>query len=137
MTPVFVNARFLTQPLSGVQRYALEICRALDGLAAQRSVGPIVALYPARQKVVDPGWQNIELRRVQGGRGHFWEQTALWQASRTGRLISLCNSGPLRHDNQIVALQMPIFTPFPAHFHIHTGFFTAGCGPVWHGGPVD
>ncbi len=116
MTPVFINARFLTQPLSGVQRYALEICRALDGLAAQRSVGPIIALYPARQKVVDPGWQNIELRRVQGGRGHFWEQTALWQASRTGRLISLCNSGPLRHDNQIVALHDANIYAIPGAF---------------------
>ncbi len=104
MTPVFLNARFLTQPLSGVQRYAFEICRALDGLVAQRSLGPVIALYPARQKISDPGWHNIELRPVRGGRGHFWEQTALWRASRAGCLISFCNSGPMRHHNQAVAL---------------------------------
>ncbi|TMV05606.1 glycosyltransferase family 4 protein [Ruegeria sediminis] len=103
---IYVNARFLAQPLSGVQRYARELLTALDrGLAAdsglRRKLGPVVALHPLGP-VADPGWQVIERRALRGGQGHFWEQVALARAARGGVLLSLGNSGPLLHPRQII-----------------------------------
>jgi glycosyltransferase involved in cell wall biosynthesis len=105
---VYVNARFLTQPLSGVQRYARELVTALDALLAddadlRAALGPVVALYPAGWPGPTPPWQAIRSTPVAGGRGHFWEQTALLRASRDGILLSLGNSGPLLHHRQVVA----------------------------------
>lgn len=82
---VFINARFLGQPLSGVQRYAREVLGALDQLLARddalrASLGPVVALHPGQ--VADPGWSQITLRPLRGGRGHLWEQGALARAAR-------------------------------------------------------
>jgi glycosyltransferase involved in cell wall biosynthesis len=105
---VFVNARFLCQPLSGVQRFASEILTALDShlcadpeLAA--AIGPIVALHP-EGILRQPTWHQIPTIQVGRTRGHVWEQGALYQESKDGFLISLGNSGPLRHPAQIVAL---------------------------------
>ena len=105
---VFVNARFLCQPLSGVQRFASEILTALDRnlcvdpeLAA--AIGPVVALHP-EGILRQPIWRQIPTVQVGRTRGHIWEQGTLYQESKNGFLISLGNSGPLRHPAQIVAL---------------------------------
>lgn len=104
MTAVYINARFLTQPLSGVQRYAFEVLTALDTLLERCPVGPVIACIPAGYDVKSPPWRHIELRVLPGGKGHFWEQTTLWRASRNGLLISLGNSGPVLHPSQFLAL---------------------------------
>lgn len=105
---VFVNARFLCQPMSGVQRHAVEVVSALDrrltrdpALAA--ALGPVEALAPAPPHK-PPDWSAIPLRVVSGGAGHLWEQTTLWRASRRGVLLSLCGSGPLLHRRQVLAV---------------------------------
>lgn len=105
---IYVNARFLTQPLSGVQRYAQELLAALDRrLAAdpdlRNALGGVVALHPGKA-VADPGWTAIRLRRLGGGTGHAWEQAALWRAARGGVLLSLGNSGPVLHSAHVLAL---------------------------------
>lgn len=104
-----INARFLTQPLSGVQRYAQELLTALDrrltsSEALRMRLGPVVALCPSGVPLRDPGWTTIRLRSLPGGRGHLWEQGALWQASRGHVLLSLGNSGPLLHRRHVLAL---------------------------------
>ncbi len=105
---IYLNARFLTQPLSGVQRYAQEVFTALDDLlirdpGLQQALDPVVALHPAGWTGTPPRWTTIRLRCVPGGRGHLWEQTSLLRATRGGMLVSLGNSGPLLHPHHIVA----------------------------------
>ena len=104
---VYVNGRFLAQPISGVQRFAHEVLGALDRELCRSAdlrdrLGPIEVLAPRR--VETPGWQRLRLRHLPGGAGHLWEQGPLWRASRDGVLISLGNSGPLRHRAQIICL---------------------------------
>jgi len=105
---LFINARFLTQPMSGVQRYAREVLGALDRHLAsdpgvRDALGAVVALHP-RAPVDDPGWRQIRLEPLAGGTGHLWEQGALWRASRGGVLLSLGNSGPVLHRRHVLAL---------------------------------
>lgn len=104
---IYVNGRFLTQPTSGVQRFAREILTALDrelcqSPALRDRLGPIEVLVP--RKVEAPCWRRLGLRHVPGGRGHLWEQGALWRASRDGVLVSLGNSGPLLHRAHVLCL---------------------------------
>lgn len=94
---LFINGRFLTQPVSGVQRYAREILTALDGQLTEHAD----VLVP--RAVDHPDWRMLRPCIVRGGRGHLWEQVALARASRAGVLLSLGNTGPLTHPAQIVA----------------------------------
>lgn len=106
---VFINARFLTQPVSGVQRYARELLGPIDTLlirdkSALGAIGGVTALYPAAHGGPLPDWHAIRLRPIGGGTGHLWEQGPLWWAARGGILLGLGNSGPLLHRVQVVAL---------------------------------
>ena len=100
---IFVNGRFLTQPVSGVQRYAREVLGALDRALVDRPGAPCVKVLVPRD-VETPDWRVLHTRVVRGGRGHRWEQGALYRASRDGVLLSLGNSGPLRHRAHILCL---------------------------------
>lgn len=101
-----INGRFLTQPQTGVQRYAREIIRALDaclvcGDPAGRGTRWEV-LVPADCETM-PRYEALSVRRAPFGRGHAWEQTVL-PATARGGLVSLTNLGPVAHRRQIVCM---------------------------------
>lgn len=96
---VFLNGRFLHQPLTGVQRFSTELSRAIDSLMVGGKWPETVALMPrsttneatSRQSP----FQHLELREVGRTQGHLWEQTDLPKAASGGVLINLGNTGPL------------------------------------------
>lgn len=131
---LFINARFLTQPTSGVQRYAIELLTALDrkfqeddGLRC--ALGPVTAFHPGAL-TSDPGWKAIELRSLPGGSGHSWEQGALWRASRKGTLLSLGNSGPLLHQRHVLALHDANIWDIPGAFSVRYRLFHRTLRPL-------
>lgn len=93
-----VNARFLTQDVTGVQRYATEISKRLR------------VLRPDARFLTPRGVKHPELAEQLGaevtGRlsGHAWEQLELPLLTRGRPLLSLCNTGPLLHPRQVVTL---------------------------------
>jgi glycosyltransferase involved in cell wall biosynthesis len=106
---IFINGRFLSQQLTGVQRYAAEMVKAIDQLLSSGQTTE--ALLEAEWQLLMPGDANvkIELNRIAvkkvGGRtGHAWDQIDLARAASGGRLISLANSGPVLHRHQIVVI---------------------------------
>jgi glycosyltransferase involved in cell wall biosynthesis len=92
---VYVNGRFLTQPLSGVQRFACEITAALKRRDPERVVvlGPDGAASPA-----------TAVRTVGRHRGQVWEQLDLPSHSTDGILVNLGNTAPLRLRSQVLVV---------------------------------
>lgn len=113
-----INGRFLTQPLTGVQRYAREVVSALDALLASggdfaRSV-EVELLYPPETTDV----LNLEMigtRSVGRFKGHLWEQYCL-PRSVDGGLLSFCNTGPLAVRKQIVCIHDVNTRLYPASY---------------------
>ena len=95
-----LNGRFLSQKVTGVQRYGLEIMRALGADAAAHGTS-IPVLLPLNASIPD-GLDG--LRPVYLGRraGHLWEQTVL--ARQEAPLLNLCNTAPIVARRQIVCL---------------------------------
>ena len=60
---VFINGRFLSQTLTGVQRFALEIVKAIDRTAGGANGVRFVVLSPRNAGQVQ-GLRHIELRKV-------------------------------------------------------------------------
>lgn len=80
---IVVNARFLSRPVTGVERYAREILRRL----------------PGGVRLAQPRDES------RGARGHAWEQFCLPGAlDRNDLLWSPANTGPLRISNQVLTL---------------------------------
>lgn len=93
--PIYINGRFLTQPLSGVQRFATEITSAL----VERDPGRVVVLGPPGAAQRRPGARDVGRRG-----GQYWEQIELPSHAADGLLINLGNIAPLRLRDQVVVI---------------------------------
>ncbi|MBB4862878.1 glycosyltransferase involved in cell wall biosynthesis [Pseudomonas nitritireducens] len=111
---IVINARFLTQPLSGVQRFAEQISLSLARLRSDlRFVAPpgeILRPEIARQ---------LGVEQVGRHQGHLWEQLdlPLWLA-RQGRplLVSLCSTAPLAYRRQLATHHDITYVRHPQSF---------------------
>lgn len=97
--PVLVNAKWTSQPLTGTQRYAAELLRAV--VAADPRQFEFV--FPADGVV--PTWlaPHTAYRRLRS-RGLFFEQVALPWVARGRQLVSLSGPAPIFARQQVVAL---------------------------------
>src|SRR5690606_29456591 len=108
---IALNCRFLTQDLTGVQRYAEEITRELVRIRDD------VRLYAPRGDLRhhELGGRRVEQIGTTGG--HRWEQ---WDLPRMLRrdlnsplLLSLMNTGPVLYRNQVVTHHDVTYVRFP------------------------
>jgi glycosyltransferase involved in cell wall biosynthesis len=103
---VFLNGRFLSQSMSGVQRFSLEITAAIDRLAERGEWPGTVVLTPrGATPHPEPSYRRLLLRPVGRLHGHLWEQAELPNAARDGVLLNLGNTGPmLTGQRQVVVI---------------------------------
>jgi glycosyltransferase involved in cell wall biosynthesis len=101
-----INGRFLTQRMTGVQRYAQEIVAALDGILS----GPgEISSRPAMRLIAPPGvtskpvLSRIDICQTSFGSGHAWDQFVLPLYAGAG-VLSLGNFGPILARNHIVCI---------------------------------
>ncbi len=98
---VYLNGRFAAQALTGVQRFATEITRALG--AEPRWAGlDATMLTPRTDRPVSLA--GIRSQAVGIRQGHAWEQFDLPRGAGGGLLLNLGNTGPLRQPAQIVVI---------------------------------
>jgi glycosyltransferase involved in cell wall biosynthesis len=103
LSPIFINGRFLTQSLTGVQRFAREVVQALDNLLAETTDSPPITLI-APQGTTAPELKHIKFSCVGTRRGHLWEQLDLPRATRGGFLVNLGSSGCVIKREQITII---------------------------------
>jgi glycosyltransferase involved in cell wall biosynthesis len=95
---IVINARFLTQELRGVQRFAEQICLALKQLR-----NDVVFVAPHGIQMHESA-KALDVQCIGRHSGHLWEQVDLpLHLRRQGNplLVSLCSTAPLLYSNQI------------------------------------
>jgi glycosyltransferase involved in cell wall biosynthesis len=101
-----INGRFLTQRMTGVQRYASEIVAAIDDILSQdRHLAAALAMRLILPPAVEakPGKGMISSVRTRFGSGHAWDQFILPFYAGSG-VLSLGNLGPVLARNHIVCI---------------------------------
>jgi len=110
-TVVWINARFLDRPVTGVERVAFELINVLatehvdregcwyEGTRRFR----LQLIAPASGSAISP-WPNLTLHRRGRFSGHAWEQLDLPRLTFGQCLVSLCNTGPLLKRRHILYL---------------------------------
>jgi glycosyltransferase involved in cell wall biosynthesis len=90
---LYINGKFTARPVSGVERVATELVRALDRTSAAR-MGRWALLCPPGGH--PPALRHIEARHVgpPGMALHAWEQAVLPWSARRGLLLNLAGSAP-------------------------------------------
>ncbi len=125
MVQYTINGLYATQRVTGVQRYAGEICREMDGLVP---AGQYELAVPAAADI--PQLHNISVKVVGTHKGFLWEQwdlpRYLRKSGTTG--IHLCNVVPLLCPCGIV-------TVHDVSYRANPGFFRsarARLSAAWH-----
>ncbi|WGS52896.1 glycosyltransferase family 4 protein [Paraburkholderia sp. D15] len=93
-----INGKFTSQSVTGVQRVAYELTRAMQMSATP---GEELEVFVPRN-VVEPGAQLKRQRRFPWLRGTLWEQITLPFAARGTKLLNLCNTHPVFKRGQVV-----------------------------------
>ena len=106
MNKIYINGRFLTQKITGVQRYAIEITKAIDCIIASEKKYDKYKFFIVMPNrfCTELGLQNIETLRVGNFTGHLWEQVELPRYTKDGFLINLCNCAPLLKKNEAITI---------------------------------
>src|SRR5262249_24447461 len=116
-----INGRFLTQKVTGVQRYGREIVAAIDALMAEghplaRELD-LEILIPSSHRGSLPEFQRIRSRPAGRFGGQLWEQLTLPRHAPGGSL-NLCNTGPVSRRKQIVCIHDLNPTLFPRSYSL-------------------
>jgi len=103
---IVVNCRFLSQKVTGVQRFALELSKQLTLLDIDvEFIGP--------RDTNEDKINNRNIKKIGRLKGHLWEKVELpLYLLSTGSpiLINFCNTAPFFYKNQIVAIHdMAVF----------------------------
>lgn len=117
-TDIYINGRFLTQPITGVQRYAIELVKALDKLLAEEQspkLGRWILAAP-QNTIHELPLKKIKMEKFGLLTGHAWEQTELPLYVKGALLLNLCNTGPLAKKNQAVVMHDAAVYAYPAGF---------------------
>lgn len=109
-----VNARFLTQNITGVQRYAIEISRHLKTILNNK-----VLFVSPKNIIHNKIAEELEVCVVGKNRGHIWEQFDLpiyLAKNKYPLLLNLANTAPIFYKNSIITLHDIAFERFVENF---------------------
>ena len=119
---IIINGRFLTQRMTGVQRFAYEICRAL------RQIGVNYVIVAPSDIAPDYAIDDWPVEKI-GGRGsHFWEQVTLpcyMQRHHKGLpLLNLTGLSPICYSNTVMTIHDVFYLLRPrAYAWVYTLFY--------------
>lgn len=120
MIDIVINARFLSQPLTGVQRYATEIMRQFDAMIDSGRIDGnryhIVLAIP-RDCQPSTSFKHLEVKRIGRVNNNLWEQLSLARYSAGKVLYNPCNTGPILHDrDQVITIHDASVFALPATY---------------------
>lgn len=116
---VYLNGRFLTQSITGVQRTAYEIVLALDELLSNGEIDPLkwnfVLIYSGIL-INEIPLKHIRLKKKGVLKGNLWEQIELPVYTWGNLLVSMCTMSCLIKTKQFVFVHDAAFLVNPKSF---------------------
>lgn len=109
---IVVNARFLTQELTGTQRFAVEISKRLKDIFGK----DILFVAPKDNLKLEDTADRLGTIKIGKRRGHFWEQIDLVKFLRKNNnplLVNLINTAPIFYKNKISTIHDIAWKKFP------------------------
>lgn len=111
---VYINGRFLTQPLTGVNRFAYELTRALILQGVD-----VIVVCPKTELVSDYDISGFRIIKYGFGSSHVWEQISLpfFFVGKNGYLlINFSGAGPVTISKKIITIHDLAFLENPTWY---------------------
>jgi len=109
-----VNSRFLTQNITGVQRFAIEISKLLKILLGEK-----VQFVSPKSIIDDELAKELGVKTIGSKSGHLWEQIDLpkyLKSIGSPLVLNLANTAPFFYRNKIVTVHDIAYERFPQTF---------------------
>ncbi len=109
-----INPRFLTQNITGVQRFAIEISKQL-----KKQLGDKVQFISPKNIIHHELAKELDVKVIGFKTGHLWEQIDLpkyLKKNSSPLLLNLANTAPLFYRNKIVTVHDIAYERFPQTF---------------------
>lgn len=92
---LYINGRFLTQRVTGVQRYAIEVVKCLDEILDDKD--EVTILIPPEQQITFLKLKRIKQKTIGKYKGHIWIQLSLprYVKQQGGELLTLSGVAPI------------------------------------------
>ncbi len=105
MRRIFINGRFLSQPVTGAQRYSLQLLKHFDVLLEKMGADRprVTVLVPAATRDL-PLYRHLAVVPVGRFAGHLWEQVELPFYARGGLLFTPSGGAPVLHRRNIITI---------------------------------
>ncbi len=111
---LIINSRFLTQNITGVQRFAIEISKQL-----KKQLGDKVQFVCPKNIINIDLAKKLDVKVIGGKNGHLWEQIDLpkyLKQNDSPLLLNLANTAPLFYKKKIVTIHDIAYERFPQTF---------------------
>ncbi len=108
MQELIVNGKFLTQKITGVQRYAREVLRQLNN----KSDVSVTVIVPQGTDDFTKEYPNIKFEVVGKHHGYYWEQFEFAKYCKKHKnipVLNMCNISPFKIRNSYVVLHDTTF----------------------------
>lgn len=111
---IYINARFLTQQITGVQRFASEISKKLKDFYGDK------IRFVCPNNIINQELASyLEVEIIGKQTGHYWEQVELpiyLKSNGNPLLINLCNTAPLLYWKNVLTIHDIAFKVNPSWF---------------------
>lgn len=121
MIKTYINGRFLSQKMTGQQRFSRELVTAIDRWLdnhPQSQADYQFSLLVPRNAELAMNLRHIPIRKVGVLRGHLWDQIDLPLHTSDGVLLSLCGVGPVLHPRHVITLHDAAPFANPSNFKV-------------------
>lgn len=112
---IYINGRFLTQNMTGVQRFAEEISLQIEHMRDD-----VILLVPDVKAIKKQSLlKRFNIEEVPGLNGHLWEQITLplyLLRKKSPLLINLSNTAPVFYSHQVVTHHDITYLKYPKSF---------------------
>ena len=108
MQKLIVNGKFLTQKITGVQRYAREVLRQLNN----KTDIEVIVVVPTGTDDFSKEYQNIKFENYGKHQGYYWEQFEFAKYCKKNKnipVLNMCNISPFKIRNSYVVLHDTTF----------------------------
>lgn len=100
---VYIASRFLTQPITGVQRYGIELSKAIKKLNTEYSI-----TFIAPQNIIhDEIAKFLDVKKIGSLKGQLWDQISILKFLKSKGnplIINFSNTLPVFYENKIVTI---------------------------------
>jgi glycosyltransferase involved in cell wall biosynthesis len=112
---IYIAARFLTQPITGVQRYGIELSKAIKKLNTEYNITFIAPQNIIHHEIA----KFLDVKKIGSLKGQLWDQISLWKflkSKGSPLVVNFANTLPVFYENKIVTIHDIIHLRYPVSY---------------------